>query len=228
MLYRISPGLIYNWKLIPFERFYSFCSPLSQPLICSLWHCAGLGGLAGVPRIITVGSSGVVPTPAWVSWAAFAVPTGPRCPGPALLQHVPVDLALRSQQLPPHHCADAEQRPEILPLPLVPSLRHLDSDGDAAGDYQRPHLFGASADPSEPPEAGHLRTCRERSVGGSLISSIALENWGKILERDRKYWSEEQTEFLCAVSNELHRRPDGTTSEPSEKAVILQEQGSRL
>ncbi|XP_019575284.2 BTB/POZ domain-containing protein KCTD5 [Rhinolophus sinicus] len=42
------------------------------------------------------------------------------------------------------------------------------------------------------------------------------------------YGSEDQAEFLCVVSKELHNSPYGTTSEPSEKAKILQERGSRM
>ncbi|XP_012867125.1 PREDICTED: BTB/POZ domain-containing protein KCTD5 [Dipodomys ordii] len=42
------------------------------------------------------------------------------------------------------------------------------------------------------------------------------------------YGNEDQAEFLCVVSKELHNIPYGTTSEPSEKAKILQERGSRM
>ncbi|XP_077618899.1 BTB/POZ domain-containing protein KCTD5 [Crocuta crocuta] len=42
------------------------------------------------------------------------------------------------------------------------------------------------------------------------------------------YGNEDQAEFLCVVSKELHNSPYGTTSEPSEKAKILQERGSRM
>ncbi|XP_004706227.1 BTB/POZ domain-containing protein KCTD5 [Echinops telfairi] len=42
------------------------------------------------------------------------------------------------------------------------------------------------------------------------------------------YGSEDQAEFLCVVSKELHNAPHGTASEPSEKAKILQERGSRM
>ncbi|KAK7801973.1 hypothetical protein U0070_005960 [Myodes glareolus] len=42
------------------------------------------------------------------------------------------------------------------------------------------------------------------------------------------YGNEDQAEFLCVVSKELHNTPYGTTSEPSEKAKILQERGSRI
>lgn len=34
------------------------------------------------------------------------------------------------------------------------------------------------------------------------------------------YGSEDQAEFLCVVSKELHNSPYGTTSEPSEKAKV--------
>uniref|UniRef100_A0AC11D1G1 Potassium channel tetramerization domain containing 5 n=1 Tax=Ovis aries TaxID=9940 RepID=A0AC11D1G1_SHEEP len=42
------------------------------------------------------------------------------------------------------------------------------------------------------------------------------------------YGSEDQAEFLCVVSKELHNSPHGPASEPSEKAKILQERGSRM
>uniref|UniRef100_A0A8D2CQY5 BTB domain-containing protein n=1 Tax=Sciurus vulgaris TaxID=55149 RepID=A0A8D2CQY5_SCIVU len=42
------------------------------------------------------------------------------------------------------------------------------------------------------------------------------------------YGNEDQAEFLCVVSKELHNTSYGTTSEPSEKAKILQERGSRM
>uniref|UniRef100_UPI00398E8F5D BTB/POZ domain-containing protein KCTD5a isoform X2 n=1 Tax=Pristiophorus japonicus TaxID=55135 RepID=UPI00398E8F5D len=42
------------------------------------------------------------------------------------------------------------------------------------------------------------------------------------------YGNEDQAEFLCVVSRELHNAPYGTNTEPSEKAKILQERGSRL
>ncbi|KAM9554718.1 3-phosphoinositide-dependent protein kinase 1 isoform 3-T3 [Guaruba guarouba] len=42
------------------------------------------------------------------------------------------------------------------------------------------------------------------------------------------YGNEDQAEFLCVVSKELHNTPYGTASEPSEKAKILQERGSRM
>uniref|UniRef100_A0A8C0AT09 Uncharacterized protein n=2 Tax=Accipitrinae TaxID=8955 RepID=A0A8C0AT09_9AVES len=34
------------------------------------------------------------------------------------------------------------------------------------------------------------------------------------------YGNEDQAEFLCVVSKELHNTPYGTTSEPSEKAKV--------
>ncbi|XP_042363525.1 BTB/POZ domain-containing protein KCTD5-like [Plectropomus leopardus] len=42
------------------------------------------------------------------------------------------------------------------------------------------------------------------------------------------YGNEDQAEFLCVVSKELHNQSYGTNSEPSEKAKILQERGSRM
>ncbi|KAI5622692.1 BTB/POZ domain-containing protein KCTD5 [Silurus asotus] len=42
------------------------------------------------------------------------------------------------------------------------------------------------------------------------------------------YGNEDQAEFLCVVSKELHNQSYGTNSEQSDKAKILQEQGSRM
>ncbi|XP_017556253.1 BTB/POZ domain-containing protein KCTD5 isoform X2 [Pygocentrus nattereri] len=42
------------------------------------------------------------------------------------------------------------------------------------------------------------------------------------------YGSEDQAEFLCVVSKELHNQSYGNNSQPSEKAKILQERGSRI
>ncbi|XP_060727134.1 BTB/POZ domain-containing protein KCTD5 [Tachysurus vachellii] len=42
------------------------------------------------------------------------------------------------------------------------------------------------------------------------------------------YGSKDQAEFLCVVSKELQKQSSGNTSQPSEKAKILQERGSRI
>ncbi|KAK3551517.1 hypothetical protein QTP70_017357 [Hemibagrus guttatus] len=42
------------------------------------------------------------------------------------------------------------------------------------------------------------------------------------------YGSEDQSEFLCVVSKELQNQSSGNSSQPSEKAKILQERGSRI
>ncbi|KAM9489064.1 BTB/POZ domain-containing protein KCTD5 isoform 2-T2 [Clarias gariepinus] len=42
------------------------------------------------------------------------------------------------------------------------------------------------------------------------------------------YGSEDQAEFLCVVSKELQNQSSGNNSQPSEKAKILQERGSRI
>lgn len=39
------------------------------------------------------------------------------------------------------------------------------------------------------------------------------------------YGNEDQAEFLCVVSKELHNTPYGTTSEPSEKAKVSRRTG---
>lgn len=42
------------------------------------------------------------------------------------------------------------------------------------------------------------------------------------------YGNEDQSEFLCVVSRELNNSTNGLVIEPSEKAKILQERGSRM
>ncbi|XP_066539592.1 BTB/POZ domain-containing protein KCTD5 isoform X2 [Hoplias malabaricus] len=42
------------------------------------------------------------------------------------------------------------------------------------------------------------------------------------------YGSEDQAEFLCVVSKELHNQSYGNNSQTSEKAKLLQERGSRI
>ncbi|GAA6087451.1 BTB/POZ domain-containing protein KCTD5 [Tachysurus ichikawai] len=42
------------------------------------------------------------------------------------------------------------------------------------------------------------------------------------------YGSKDQAEFLCVVSKELQKQSSGNNSQPSEKAKILQERGSRI
>ncbi|KAM4025705.1 BTB/POZ domain-containing protein KCTD5 isoform 1-T1 [Anomaloglossus baeobatrachus] len=62
-------------------------------------------------------------------------------------------------------------------------------------------------------EETNLQKC-----SGELVSIGSSYNYG----------NEDQAEFLCVVSKELHNTPYGTASEPSEKAKILQERGSRM
>ncbi|XP_048869486.1 BTB/POZ domain-containing protein KCTD5-like isoform X1 [Brienomyrus brachyistius] len=59
---------------------------------------------------------------------------------------------------------------------------------------------------------------RGGSSSGELVSIGSSYNYG----------NEDQAEFLCVVSKELHNQSYGTSSEPSEKAKILQERGSRM
>ncbi|MCI4374265.1 hypothetical protein PGIGA_G00004240 [Pangasianodon gigas] len=53
---------------------------------------------------------------------------------------------------------------------------------------------------------------------GELVSIGSSYNYG----------SEDQAEFLCVVSKELQNQSSGNNSQPSEKAKILQERGSRI
>ncbi|XP_056432393.1 BTB/POZ domain-containing protein KCTD5 isoform X1 [Gadus chalcogrammus] len=55
-------------------------------------------------------------------------------------------------------------------------------------------------------------------ASGQLVSIGSSYNYG----------NEDQAEFLCVVSKELHNQSYGPNSEPSEKAKILQERGSRM
>ncbi|KAG7459935.1 hypothetical protein MATL_G00215860 [Megalops atlanticus] len=57
-----------------------------------------------------------------------------------------------------------------------------------------------------------------RPLYSSLISIGSSYNYG----------NEDQAEFLCVVSKELHNQSYGPNSEPTEKAKILQERGSRM
>uniref|UniRef100_G1RE29 Potassium channel tetramerisation-type BTB domain-containing protein n=1 Tax=Nomascus leucogenys TaxID=61853 RepID=G1RE29_NOMLE len=65
-----------------------------------------------------------------------------------------------------------------------------------------------------------------------MTESGSLYGWceGRLVSigSSYNYGNEDQAEFLCVVSKELHNTPYGTASEPSEKAKILQERGSRM
>uniref|UniRef100_A0A8C9KMD6 Potassium channel tetramerization domain containing 5 n=1 Tax=Panthera tigris altaica TaxID=74533 RepID=A0A8C9KMD6_PANTA len=68
----------------------------------------------------------------------------------------------------------------------------------------------------------------------ALVSSLTCsldEGWrdGALVSigSSYNYGSEDQAEFLCVVSKELHNSPYGTTSEPSEKAKWPSPRGSR-
>ncbi|KAM6155987.1 LOW QUALITY PROTEIN: BTB/POZ domain-containing protein KCTD5 [Rhynchocyon petersi] len=71
-------------------------------------------------------------------------------------------------------------------------------------------------------EVGGL--CRSWVGGSCWLSCLQLVSIGS----SYNYGNEDQAEFLCVVSKELHNTPYGTASEPSEKAKILQERGSRM
>lgn len=64
-----------------------------------------------------------------------------------------------------------------------------------------------------PPESrGHLSHC----TLSQAVSPFQLVSIGS----SYNYGNEDQAEFLCVVSKELHNTPYGTTSEPSEKAKV--------
>ncbi|KAK2855432.1 hypothetical protein Q7C36_007301 [Tachysurus vachellii] len=71
-------------------------------------------------------------------------------------------------------------------------------------EIERPTLFISSLYPS--------------CLGSILVSIGSSYNYG----------SKDQAEFLCVVSKELQKQSSGNTSQPSEKAKILQERGSRI
>uniref|UniRef100_A0A8C6ZQQ9 Uncharacterized protein n=1 Tax=Nothoprocta perdicaria TaxID=30464 RepID=A0A8C6ZQQ9_NOTPE len=52
-----------------------------------------------------------------------------------------------------------------------------------------------------------------------VLMSIIDRNYS-IIGSSYNYGNEDQAEFLCVVSKELHNTPYGTTSEPSEKAKV--------
>ncbi|XP_053722288.1 BTB/POZ domain-containing protein KCTD5 isoform X1 [Synchiropus splendidus] len=58
--------------------------------------------------------------------------------------------------------------------------------------------------------------------------STLPNNSGELVSIGSSYNYDDQAEFLCVVSKELHNQSYGTNSEPSEKAKILQERGSRM
>ncbi|KAB0401457.1 hypothetical protein E2I00_009241, partial [Balaenoptera physalus] len=55
-----------------------------------------------------------------------------------------------------------------------------------------------------------------------------MEAWLVSIGSSYNYGSEDQAEFLCVVSKELHNSPYGTTSEPSEKAKVVPVELHRL
>lgn len=63
--------------------------------------------------------------------------------------------------------------------------------------------------------AGGLGSCCTGPHGAALLSSQLVS-----IGSSYNYGSEDQAEFLCVVSKELHSSPYGTTSEPSEKAKV--------
>ncbi|XP_036447206.1 BTB/POZ domain-containing protein KCTD5 isoform X1 [Colossoma macropomum] len=69
-----------------------------------------------------------------------------------------------------------------------------------------------------------------REVKGEESSQTHLAHSGELVNigSSYNYGSEDQAEFLCVVSKELHNQSYGNNSQPSEKAKILQERGSRI
>ncbi|XP_062847667.1 BTB/POZ domain-containing protein KCTD5 [Trichomycterus rosablanca] len=69
-----------------------------------------------------------------------------------------------------------------------------------------------------------------REVKGEESYQIHPAHCGELVSigSSYNYGSEDQAEFLCVVSKELQNQSHGNNSQPSEKAKILQERGSRI
>ncbi|KAI7792381.1 putative BTB/POZ domain-containing protein KCTD5-like [Triplophysa rosa] len=66
--------------------------------------------------------------------------------------------------------------------------------------------------------------CVWRGEGEESSQTHPLVNIGS----SYNYGNEDQAEFLCVVSKELYNQSYGSNNQPSEKAKILQERGSRI
>lgn len=69
-----------------------------------------------------------------------------------------------------------------------------------------------------------------REVKGEESSQTRPARSGELVSigSSYNYGNEDQAEFLCVVSKELHNQSYMSSSQPSEKAKILQERGSRI
>uniref|UniRef100_A0A8B9HRZ8 Potassium channel tetramerization domain containing 5 n=1 Tax=Astyanax mexicanus TaxID=7994 RepID=A0A8B9HRZ8_ASTMX len=69
-----------------------------------------------------------------------------------------------------------------------------------------------------------------REVKGEESSQTHPAHSGELVNigSSYNYGNEDQAEFLCVVSKELHNHSYGNNSQPSEKAKLLQERGSRI
>ncbi|XP_026114294.1 BTB/POZ domain-containing protein KCTD5-like isoform X1 [Carassius auratus] len=69
-----------------------------------------------------------------------------------------------------------------------------------------------------------------REVKGEESSQTHPAHSGELVSigSSYNYGNEDQSEFLCVVSKELHNQSYSSNTQPSEKAKILQERGSRI
>ena len=61
--------------------------------------------------------------------------------------------------------------------------------------------------------------------GSSRLGFSRQEYWSGV---PLPYGNEDQAEFLCVVSRELNNSTNGIVIQPSEKAKVLQDRGSRM
>ncbi|KAL2766595.1 BTB/POZ domain-containing protein KCTD5, partial [Daubentonia madagascariensis] len=178
-----------------------------------------------------------------VGWPVPSLQRGARRPGPALRRRVQVGPAQRRRHLLPHHPADAVPGPEILPVPLVPGRPR---PGLGQGVLEEAEFYNITSliklvkdkirerdsKTSQVPVKHVYRVlqCQEEELT-QMVSTMS-DGWKfeqlVSIGSSYNYGNEDQAEFLCVVSKELHNTPYGTASEPSEKAKILQERGSRM
>lgn len=78
------------------------------------------------------------------------------------------------------------------------------------------HYFCVFLSPQQVPQVYLLLSDQSKAVLCSAFVSLQLVSIGS----SYNYGNEDQAEFLCVVSKELHNQSYGTNSEPSEKAKV--------